>query len=91
MTLKQTRKRVIDTAPEQLFSFLWPKALKDRASHLVKRGKQFKVSYSYAYILREGARMFILRQNKMLDRVEQGAFHVKRRQKLKRQIILKRK
>jgi hypothetical protein len=44
------------------------------------RGKKLKVPYaSVAFILREGAKLYVREQQKLLNKAEAGEFHAKKR------------
>ena len=67
-----------------LFNFFFPPSEKAKVVALLKRGQSLGVRYgSIAYVLRQGGKEFVQRQNQMLDKVEAGEFHAKKRTTIK--------
>ena len=67
-----------------LFNLYLPADERSRIDALLKRGRSLKVSYSsVAFILREGAKLYVRQQQIMLDKAEAGELHAKKRKHLK--------
>ena len=85
-TIRKLRKRSSNRGRKQvlespkLFSLFLPGDERENIDNLVSRGAKLKVPYpSVAFILREGAKLYVREQNKLLDKAEAGEFHAKRR------------
>ena len=61
------------------FSFFLPDDEKAVMLRFIERASGFKLRYTIAYILREGAKKFIREQSMFLSKAERGEFHAKKR------------
>ncbi len=75
------RKPSLDKAV--LFNFFLPGDEKQAMLDLVIRAKPLKILYTLAYILREGAKLFVKEQHRQLDLALNGEFHAKKRKPIK--------
>ena len=72
------RKQVLKSP--KLFSLFIPDDERKDINELMDRGKKLKVPYaSVAFILREGAKLYVREQQKLLNKAEAGEFHAKKR------------
>ncbi len=79
--IKSTRGRKSSLGPCTRVNFYLPDSTRKEIRELKERAKKISPSlkYSEAFLLREGLKLVLRRENKVLEDAEKGEFHAKRR------------
>jgi hypothetical protein len=79
---KRSNERRTGKDARRLYNLLLAPSEKKPISDLIKRGRALRPKVNYgtmSYIFREGARLFVQQQNRLLDKAEAGMLHAKKR------------
>ena len=78
---KPKRKSPLDNA--KLFSFWLPSDEREDLDTFITKAKASKLTYTRAYIVREGVKLFMQQQQKLLNQALAGTLNAKKRTVIK--------